>query len=232
LSNVRVDISPAIPTRKHDISSWEEPDISRLSSRAKKRYYKRKSVIKDYFMTEDPVDEITLRYHFSPEILLKLAEQCLMQHEDGAPWGFRALLPGVIVTNHSSLSLSSEQETRKDKALKHPRQEPPAEVPDSVSGEPCQKLSQNKLIRDDETTAKYNAIKISPTTEHVETISPASLNNKDKHNEIIDEEMGTAVVDIEDVIIEAGPADVSDDIVIIAAEEGVSSPIAPIPGKS
>lgn len=232
MSKVRVDISPAIPTRKHDISSWEEPDISRLSSRAKNRYYKRKSAIKDYFMTEDPVDEITLRYHFSPEILLKLVEQCLMQHEDGAPWGFRALLPGVIVTNHSSLSLSSEQETRKDKALKHPRQEPPAEVPDSVSGEPCQKLSQNKLIEDDENTAKYNAIKISPTTEHVETISPASLNNKDKHNEIVDEEMGTAVAGIEDVIIEAGPADVSDDIVIIAAEEGVSSSIAPIPGKS
>jgi len=232
LSNVRVDISPALPARKHDISSWEEPDISRLSSRAKKRYYKRKSAIKDYFTTEDPVDEITLRYHFSPEIFLKLAEQCLMQHEDGAPWGYRALLPGMIVTNHSSLSLSSEQETRKDKALKHPRQKPPGEVPDSVSVEPCQKLSENKLIEDDENTAKYNAIKISPTTEHVETISPASLNNKDKHNEIVDEEMGTDVADIEDVIIEAGPADVSDDIVIIAAEEGVNSPIAPIPGKS
>lgn len=230
MSNVRVDISPAIPTRKHDISSWEEPDIGRLSSRAKKRYYKRKSAIKDYFTTEDPVDEITLRYHFSPEIFLKLAEQCLMQHEDGAPWGYRALLPGMIVTNHSSLS--PEQETRKDKALKHPRQEPPGEVPDSVSGEPCQKLSENQLIEDDENTAKYSAIKISPTTEHVVTISPASLNNKDKHNEIVDEEMGTAVADIEDVIIEAGPADVSDDIVIIAAEEGVSPPSAPIPGKS
>jgi hypothetical protein len=232
LSSVRVDISPAIPVRKRDISSWEDADISRLSSRGEKRYNKRKSAIKDYFTTEDPIDEITLRHHISPEILLKLAEQCLMQHEDGTPWGYRALLPGMVVTDHSSSSISSEQETGKDKALKIPRQEPPGEVPNSVSGEPNQQLSENKLIEDEKDTAECNAIKISPTTEHVEVISPASLNNKDRHKEIVDEEMDTAVADIGDTITEAGLADVADDVVIIAAEEEVSSPIAPIPAKS
>src|SRR6516165_910494 len=95
LSSVRVDISPATPTRKRDISSWVEPDISRLSLRGEKRYFKRKNAIEDYFTTDDSVEEITLRHHLSPVILMKLVELSLMQHEDGSPWGYRALYPGA-----------------------------------------------------------------------------------------------------------------------------------------
>src|SRR5437588_5027128 len=84
-----------------DITLWQKGDITSLSSREKKRYYKRKSAIEEYFKTEASIDEIAGRHHLSPEIVLELAEKCLMQHEDGNAWGFRALLPGVDVIDHA-----------------------------------------------------------------------------------------------------------------------------------
>ena len=71
MSNVRVDISPAKSTRKRDISSWVEPDITKLSTRGKKRYNKRKNAVEDYFTTDLTIEEITLRHHLSSEILMK-----------------------------------------------------------------------------------------------------------------------------------------------------------------
>src|SRR5712692_1298942 len=93
----------------HYITSWQEKDIARLSSRAKKRYKKRKSAIQAYFTTDASIDDITLRYQLSSEILLQLAEKCLMLHEDGTPWGFRALFPGVTVIDHTPQPVSSEE---------------------------------------------------------------------------------------------------------------------------
>src|SRR5437588_8354819 len=84
-----------------DITLWQKSDITSLSSREKKRYYKRKSAIEEYFKTEASIDEIASRHHLSPEIVLELAEKCVMQHEDGSAWGFRALLPGVDVIDHA-----------------------------------------------------------------------------------------------------------------------------------
>ncbi len=74
MSSGRVDISPAIQTRKRDISSWVNPDITMLSTRGVKRYNKRKSAVEDYFTTDLPIEEITLRYHISSEILTKLVK--------------------------------------------------------------------------------------------------------------------------------------------------------------
>src|SRR5574340_653708 len=99
-----MDISPAISSRTCDISTWTEPDISKLSARGNRRYQKRKSAIIDYFTTDLSIEEITLKHHLSSEILMKLIEQCLMQHEDGSPWGFRALMPGTVVVDHSPKS--------------------------------------------------------------------------------------------------------------------------------
>ncbi|HYU75442.1 MAG TPA: DUF4012 domain-containing protein, partial [Ktedonobacteraceae bacterium] len=93
--------SPRPADRMRDISSWQEADISLLTSREKKHYNKRKSAIRKYFKTDGPLDEIAHRHHLSTVVLLKLAEECLMQHEDGTPWGFRALLPGVKVIDHT-----------------------------------------------------------------------------------------------------------------------------------
>src|SRR5207253_476465 len=47
------------------------------------------------------LDEISLRHHISEESLQKLIQKCLMRHEDGTPWGFRALLPRVNVVDHT-----------------------------------------------------------------------------------------------------------------------------------
>src|SRR5437868_14716300 len=79
----RVENSPKFVDRMRDISSWREGDIRSLSTRAKKKYYRRKSAIEDYFTSNISIDEITLRKHISSERLLQLAEQCLMQAEDG-----------------------------------------------------------------------------------------------------------------------------------------------------
>src|SRR5229473_1492346 len=98
---MRVKNSPKPADRVRDISSWQEGDISLLSSREKKRYNNRKSAIKEYFRKGAMLDEIALQHHLPAEILLNLAEKCLMQHEDGTPWGFRALLPGVEVIDYT-----------------------------------------------------------------------------------------------------------------------------------
>ena len=39
---------------------------------------------------------------------MKLVEQCLMEHEDSAPWGYRALVPGAIVVDHTPQPTSEE----------------------------------------------------------------------------------------------------------------------------
>ena len=61
MSGVQVDNSPAVATRSLDISLWKEDDISARTSSEKKRYYRRKSALKDYFTTEEPLDQIALR---------------------------------------------------------------------------------------------------------------------------------------------------------------------------
>src|SRR5258707_10903890 len=113
---MHVDISPAMTTRKRDISSWIKADLRGLGSRGRKRYHKRKAAIVDYFTSDDSLNEIALRHHMPPEVLLNLAEKCLMQHEDGMPWGFRALVPGITVIDYSPPSTSSTEEETLDLA--------------------------------------------------------------------------------------------------------------------
>lgn len=48
-----------------------------------------------------PLDKIALYHHIPAEQLRHFAHQCLMLHEDGAIWGFRALVPGVQVIDTS-----------------------------------------------------------------------------------------------------------------------------------
>jgi len=101
LPDERVEDTPAVTTHVHDISSWEEVDTSALNAKEKKRFNKFYDVIRNYFTSEDSIDEIALKHHISVETLERLAQQCLMQHEDGRPWGFRALLPGAAVVDHT-----------------------------------------------------------------------------------------------------------------------------------
>ncbi len=221
MSSVRVDISPETPTRQRDISSWVEPDISSLSSRGKKRYYKRKTAIEHYFTTDDSIEEITLRHHLSSEILMKLVEQCLMQHEDGTPWGYRALFPGAIVTDNTP------QPTSEDNALQLILWETPtkADSEEVVAAASCNsdQSSIDVFDGDDEDTAKRQAIKISPVAEQVETIAPASLNGVNGHQVVVAEKIPMAGASEEEKVLEveaAESADVDIDLMTIDAEEG------------
>jgi len=96
-----VENSPNVTDHKRDISSWQVGDISQLSTREKKRYNQRKSAIKAYFTTNATLDELSQRYHLSKSVLRLMVEKCLELHEDGTPWGFRAVLPGVSVVVHA-----------------------------------------------------------------------------------------------------------------------------------
>ncbi len=98
---VREKNAPTTGARKHDISSWQEVDITRLNSKAKKRFIKYRSAVVTFFTTDKPIEEITARYHLLNSQLLKITGDCLKQHADGTPWGFRALLPGAQVKDHA-----------------------------------------------------------------------------------------------------------------------------------
>ncbi len=99
----RVENAPKLTTKRmHDISAWQEEDISLLSNRRRKRYKQHKAALEAYFTTNKPLRIIVHQYYLqSEEALLEMASKCLMQHEDGMLWGFRALLPGVTVIDYA-----------------------------------------------------------------------------------------------------------------------------------
>jgi hypothetical protein len=179
-----VDISPAKSTRERDITSWVEPDISRLSARGSRRYHKRKNAVKDYFTTDLPIEEMTVQNHISSEILMKLVEQCFMQHEDGMPWGYRALVPGVTVIDHTPEPLS------KDDVLPHEQLDAPAKDASEevvIDEMPCTSdlsllnADKDAPIEDVEDTAPRKAIKISSADVPLSPIALDSLNGHTNH---------------------------------------------------
>ena len=87
--------------RQQDISSWQPYDTSELSARAKKNYQKRKAAIEAYFTSNTPVEEIAKQHGLSPGQLSQLARRCLRPHEDGQPWGYRALAPQANTRDQS-----------------------------------------------------------------------------------------------------------------------------------
>ncbi|HEU5375278.1 MAG TPA: hypothetical protein VFV38_07555, partial [Ktedonobacteraceae bacterium] len=106
MSRTQVDLSPLIIDRTQDITHWLEGDVTGLSTRDKQRYQRRKTAIEDYFKTELSVEKLSTRYRLSAEeeSLEEMARRCFMLHEDGQPWGFRALVPGVKVMDHITTS--------------------------------------------------------------------------------------------------------------------------------
>src|SRR5258708_15253223 len=95
--------------RKRDISSWETVDTSSLNRKEQKRFRKRLMAVVKYLTTDTPIDDISLQTHFSSDPLLSLIEKCLTPHEDGNPWGYRALLPGANVMISTSEPVAQEQ---------------------------------------------------------------------------------------------------------------------------
>ena len=202
MSSVRVDISPAISTRKRDISSWIEPDISKLSARGNRRYNKRKNAVKDYFTTDLTIEEITLQHHLSSEILMRLVEQCFMQHEDGTPWGYRALVPGATVIDHTPLPISKEV-TLPQEQLEASTKGASEEVIDGDKDTP---------IEDDENTAQRPAIKISSADVPLAPVASVSLNGHDNHQaEVLEGEgKNTAVPNEQENTVEVAVAESTD----------------------
>ncbi len=84
-----------------DISCWEEVPLTGLNTRQKRRFQKHKAVIKAYFADDAPLDEIARQHDIAKQSVLAMAEKCLMYHADGHIWGFRALLPGTNVVDHT-----------------------------------------------------------------------------------------------------------------------------------
>ncbi len=110
LPDMQVQDSPLTARARQDITLWKEADISRLGERARRRFLKQKAALEACFTTDASLHEIAQRHHISEETLTRLAEKCLMQHEDGTPWGFRALLPGVRVVDYAPSSSPQQNE--------------------------------------------------------------------------------------------------------------------------
>jgi Protein of unknown function (DUF4012) len=229
-----VDISPAISTRKRDISAWSEPDITRLSTRGRKRYKKRKNAIEDYFTTDLTLEDITLQHHLSSDILTKLVERCSMQHEDGAPWGFRALVPGVNIIDHGQVPLSKE-ETFPQEELEISKQEDFEEVVDTEScnsDSSSLQAEEETYIGDDEDTAKRQAMKIPPTVVPLATIASESLNgNGHASHQTTNRKGGIPLVsDGQEMVIGVEGEDLSDDDTQLAT--GAVEEVQEIEGKN
>ncbi len=94
--------------RNHDITAWEEANLTALNSRQRRRFQKHKHAITAYFTTDASLDEIAQQHNISTLGLHAMAQRCVMHHADGNLWGFRALLPGTNVVDHAP---SAVQET-------------------------------------------------------------------------------------------------------------------------
>lgn len=98
-------------THFHDISTWDEIDISTLHGKDKKRFKRRRAAVKEYLTQDVSAEQVAAHYQFTVQMLLSFSEQCLWLHEDGKPWGFRALLPGATPTpSHVTIEAISTTE--------------------------------------------------------------------------------------------------------------------------
>jgi hypothetical protein len=101
LPGVPVESASKRSERRQDISTWQPYDTSELKTRAKKTYQRRKEAIEAYFTSDTPLEEIAKQYNLSPSQLVRVARRCLRLHEDGQPWGYRALAPRTVAREHS-----------------------------------------------------------------------------------------------------------------------------------
>ena len=110
MPGARVEKSPNQNKQTYDISAWCDASISKLNSKDKKRFGKRKAAIIAYFTTAESLEGIARRYGFPVPLLQRWVDKSLLLHEDGQPWGFRALVPGATVVDHTPSS-STEDNT-------------------------------------------------------------------------------------------------------------------------
>nr|BBH93612.1 hypothetical protein KTA_18110 [Thermogemmatispora argillosa] len=109
MPGVRAASSPPRP-RRDDLTTWAEADLSALGEREKQRYEQRKRAVIDYYTTNKPLEEITLEYRLSWQTLVRLLENCLKRHPDGRLWGFRALIPGAMISESTEAATATAPE--------------------------------------------------------------------------------------------------------------------------
>jgi hypothetical protein len=144
------------PERGCDISSWKQGDISALNTRQKKRFYRCKSAITDYFTTTTPLKTIAKRHRLSTDFVLYLAKQCLQQHEDGTLYGYRALLPEAKILSHPSMTLTpitpAKDRTRKTRVVAR-KGEQAARIPLAETEDTILTRSEVAVLADSEAIA-------------------------------------------------------------------------------
>jgi hypothetical protein len=209
-----MDISPALSSRICDISTWTEPDISKLSARGSRRYHKRKSAVTDYFTTDLSIEEITLQHHLSSEILMKLIMQCLMQHDDGYPWGYRALVPGVVVIDHSpkpeveEKPLPTKQTGKLTQTISENAMEG-SSCPTAHSSSEDGDAGHDVSTEDEEDTAKRLAVKTFSGDTPPHSLATAHLNGH------VHQEAGVVEVEKKDI----GVPNISADVVALQIQQ-------------
>jgi hypothetical protein len=170
LSSTQMDFSLNI-NRKQNTTSWPEGDITQLTHQDQNHYQQRKSAIEEYFSTERSVEEISSNHQLpSSDCLEELARRCLMLHEDGQLWGFRALVPDVGVVDHAEPAVSAPVE-REDTTR--------AELP-GARPEP-QPVARETLEAEEENTAERPAVILTDLTELPRTpVAEAARSNGKK----------------------------------------------------
>jgi len=85
--------SRVINRRAIDISTWPTPDEGALNGNARLQYFSRKSAVKAYLLGTPAAQIKQLTGISSKQAYRLIRERCLESHEDGQPYGFRALIP-------------------------------------------------------------------------------------------------------------------------------------------
>ncbi len=110
-------------------SDWEHVDITNLSKKARKRFRRRQAAIHAFFTSDTAPEVLAQEAGFvSLASFQSIIEQCLMQHEDGKPWGYRALLPSVQVVDHTPHLIMESVLSIAEEPSNQDRQEPPTPV--------------------------------------------------------------------------------------------------------
>lgn len=173
MSSTQMDFSPTIIDRKQDITSWPEGEIASLTTRDQNRYQRRKEAIKEYFQSELSVEEISSRHRLAQsDSLATLLWRCCMRHEDGRLWGFRALVPGVRVVDHSAPARTDSFETQEGQ------------------GERSVENHLQDELDDDDATAERPAIKLTASTLLPETPLPEGEGESATELESLEKETG------------------------------------------
>lgn len=210
MSSTQMDFSPQVIDRKQDITSWPEGEIDRLTTRDKNRYQKRKSAIIEYFQSDLPVEEIASRHSLpASDSIETLVERCCVFHEDGRPWGFRALVPGARVIKYARPDRSDSSDIQDGSARK-----------ESANGHLAPHDSpEDARDADEEDTAKRRALKRTDITDLPETPLPETLAENDELEDPQTEAAPSEKTGSDEILPAASVEVASGETVEVAAEQ-------------